>query len=68
MALLVSEISVFHKYHTEHISHVHTFTQAAVLLVLMNVPQKVILVESGKCDTIPKNTQFRKKTSGNGNF
>ena len=31
----------------------------------MNIPQKVIVVESWKCDTMPKNTQFR-LTPGNG--
>ena len=45
------------------------FTQAAI--ILMNIPQKVTVVESQKCnkyDMYPKIPRLDKRATGNGNF
>ena len=55
-AFSVSEISVFDKYQKTCLACAHVYVGCDA--VLMNIPQKVIVVESRKCDTIPKNTQF----------
>ena len=57
-ALLVSEISVFDKYHTTYLACVHVYVGCETML--MNIPKKVlIIIASRKCDMIPKNTPFR---------
>ena len=63
--VLVSEFTVFDKYHAT------CFACACVYIgcitILVNIPQKVIVVESRKWDTIPKSTLFRlERAPGNG--
>ena len=51
-AFSVSEISVFDKYHKTCLACAHVYVGCDT--VPMNIPQKVIVVESRKCDTAPK--------------
>ena len=50
-AFSVSEISVFDECQNTCLACAHIYV--GFVAVLMNIPQKVIVVESRKCDTIP---------------
>ena len=52
--LLVNEFPVFDKYHTTCFTCAHIYVGCNT--ILMKILQKVIVVESQKCDTIPKHT------------
>ena len=68
MALLVSEISVFDKYHTTCLACAHIYVGCDT--IVMNIPQKAIFVESQKCGmilTYPKISPLDQRAPGNGN-
>ena len=56
MVFSVNEISVFNKYQNTRLAYAHVYIGWDT--VPMNIPQKVIIVERQKCDTIPHNTLF----------
>ena len=56
-AFSVSEISVFDTYHKTCFACAHAYVGCDT--VPMNIPQKVIVVESRKCDKVlPQDTSF----------
>ena len=66
-AFSVSEIAIAFdkKYQKKCLACAHVYVGCEA--VPMNIPQKIIVVESGKCNTMPKNTPFVfKKNPGKG--
>ena len=60
MAFLVSEVSVFDKYHTTCLACAHVYVGCEVILGI--TPQNVIIVESQRCGLpTTKNSPFRLK-------